>query len=274
MSEQRRIPIETDPLGAIRKELVLAARRQKAVREQRRRLAIVAATIVAALASLACASAITEIRTGIPAIDRILGNQERNPERIAAGAPAHRPSSRLNATPKVEASALSIEVPGREGATEAVGSLYLSESGRVCFALAQPSEPGGGVVRGGQRDCRHPPVLSRRLAEQRVFVAGFAFGEFTIVHGYAAPEVEAVRMTGPNGALRMRLSAAWRPEWPGADALRLFMGYRPATTSQGDGWSKAAPAAGDPRAYEVRARLGDGRILERPALGRQFRAGG
>lgn len=262
MSEQRRTPIETDALGAIHKELVIAARRRKSVREHRRRLATIAATIVATLACVAGASALTDIGTGIPPIDRFLGTYEGNLGRSAHGPPGHRPASQLDAVPKVGGEAVAVEVPWGSEPHGAVGSLYVSAMNHVCFALTQPPEPDGDVVRGNQEGCYAPRVLSRRLDEEQVFISGIAFGASTIVHGYAAPHVSVLDVTGPNGAFEVRVSKVLTPGLREVGSLRLFMAYVDAPALDRSSTSDYQ----NPRRYSVTARLPNGRIVERSPL--------
>ncbi|MEX1142472.1 MAG: hypothetical protein WD993_03575 [Thermoleophilaceae bacterium] len=266
MSDQRRLHVETDPIGAIRTELVAAARRRRATRLRRRRLATVAATLVATLACVAAASALTDLGTGIPAIDRFLGNYSRNTDRNIDGPPSLHPSAQLDAVPKLGGPAVAIEVPWGPESERAVASLYTSQGGRLCFALVEPVEPGVGMVRGRQESCHDPQILGSRVREKHAVLSGVTFGESTVVHGYAAPGVDVTGVTGPKGPLRVRASEAIPLESPDLAGLRLFVAYRTDPLMQRDRWSAATPRGGDPRRYAVHARLDDGRAIENALL--------
>jgi hypothetical protein len=247
----RNTPIETDPLGAIRAELVGAARRRTAARRRRQRATTVVATGLMMLVSVTGASALIGGTTGVQVVDTLLDRIDMSQREGGQQGPPGSP-----AIPADLASASApIEVPWGDG-TKAIGVAYVSKGGPICFALAKPHGEGVSEARGGVRGCISRPALTRRLADDNVYVTGVSLDETVVVRGYAAGDVEAIDVTGPSGKLGVRLGEPWEPDPSGGEVLRPFVAY----ASVGSG--AAAQRDVDPRDYEIVARMEDGRISE------------
>jgi hypothetical protein len=252
------MPIATDPLGAIRMELVGAARRRSATRHRRQRISTATAVGLATVATAAGASAVTGVGTGIPAVDELLGNfssRQVDPPGPRGGIRfgSNAPASRATSPP--------LKVPGDHGSpTEAVA--YVSRGAGICFAFAKPSGEGVSEAR-GVGGCMSPTVLSQRLADDAFLVIGTSTGRGGgRVNGYASKDVESIEVLGPDGPLAVQLTDAWKPDVAGAEPLRVFVAIG-ASGAGGEGLHvDEVDRLIDPRNYTVTARLADGRTVE------------
>ena len=244
----RNTPIETDPLGAIRAELVGAARRQTAARRRRQRATTAVATGLMTLVSVAGASALIGGTTGVQVVDTLLdriGQRE--------GGQAGPPSSPVAPADSVNASA-PIEVPWGDGA-EATAVAYVSKGGQICFALAKPHGEGVSEARGGVRDCVSRTTLTQRLADDNVYVTGVSLDETVVVDGYTTTDVQQLDVSGPEGALEVRSAGSWTPGLSNSTRVRPFVAY----IDVGEG---ATSRDIDPGDYKIVARMEDGRTSE------------
>jgi hypothetical protein len=196
--------VESDPLGALRLELVGAARRQAARRRKRQRYVTIASVLVALLAVAAGASALNEFGTGVPVVDKLL-DVERSP----LGQPAGDATEPL-------------PVPTNEGTAQAVA--YLSKDGRICHAEAQQHPRFEGSVRGGGGGCRRAADLARELDRNRVVWSAWTEGaERRVFSGYADGDVDGVRVLGEMAGAEVRITEPWTPRVDGAQELRFFV---------------------------------------------------
>jgi hypothetical protein len=250
------IPIATDPLGAIRMELVGAARRRAATRERRGRATTVVATALVTLVAVAGAGAAMNVSTGIPELDRLLGtisaphravDDQRPPGIEGAPTAGDLRAGSANASQP-------LEVPWGDGSRHAVGAAFVNESGQICFALSEPHGEGVGEARGNVSGCGLLQAFSRRLADDAALVAGSTSADGrSILSGYARPDVRSLVVSGADGPLEVELTPdTWTPDVPGGTPLRVFVAVgAPAEGQQ----------SGDLRDYAIEARLADGRTV-------------
>jgi hypothetical protein len=256
MNDHSQPPIETDPLGAIRKELLSAAWRKKAADDRRRR---VIATVSAMLVSLACvAGGAGAVGVDVPLIgdalhslsalnegaEKVDGNGEADPSE---------PKNFAKLKPGAGNSTESLAFPwgnGRMGAAAA----YLNTEDRVCFVIAGPS----GEASGG--GCMSPAALTRQLDDGVAYLLGVASPGPTVATGYVSSEIEDVAVRGPQGRFDVRMSAGWTPDVAGAATLRAFV-----ATRANEGGGGAATGTGDEvldrRNYVIEGHLADGRTV-------------
>jgi len=260
MSHAAAMPIATDPLGAIRMELVAAARRRTATRHRHQRVSTAAATGAATLVAVAGASAITGVGTGIQAIDELLGTvTSHQPVRLGWGGAIRSGSI---APADSQSTSPPLAVPWGDGSHNADAVAYLTRSGTICIAVARPS--GEGVSEAvGVGSCMLPATLSTRLADDAVLVMGTFVGDTAvIVHGYVAEDVESIEVRGPDGPLDVQLTDSWTPDAPGAEPLRVFAAVGRFDSGADGLHADEADRVMNPRKYTWRAEFRDGRIVE------------
>jgi hypothetical protein len=258
------MPIATDPLGAIRMELVGAARRRKMARRRRKRVSTTAAVGFATLAMAAGATAVMDVSTGVPAIDKTLQIRQNNagPSQDMADDPRLDPlTGNLQVADIDNAVSPALEAPWGSGSV--VGVKYVSTGGIICLALAETDGEGVSEARGQVGDCATPTEVSQRLADDTSFVSGIAVGETLVINGFAREDVEELRARGPSGPLSVRMSDVWSPDVAGAQPMRVFLAYG-AVDTNGDGRRDVRDSGRllDPAVYTLEARLEDGRTLE------------
>jgi hypothetical protein len=253
------MPIATDPLGAIRMELVSAARRRTMARRRAKRVSTTTAVGFATLAMAAGATAVMDVSTGVPAIDKVL--QVHKDEAVRSEGALGRPTlGDLQVAEVDNAVSPSLQVPW--GAGSAVGVNYLSRDGELCLALAMTDGEGVSGARGQATGCTAPGAVSQRLADQASFVSGLTVGETLIVNGYANEDLASLSVRGPSGPLEVRLSDVWSPETDGGGPMRVFLAFGP-VDANGDGRRDVKDVAllTDPAVYTVEAKLKDGRTV-------------
>jgi len=246
------MPIGTDPLGAIRVELVSAARRRAAARRRRQRLTTVAATALVSLISVAGAGALVAGSTGVPAIDDFLGRVDSNSESSPTVRRGQNDSLRPVAPASSSSASQPLEVPGPDG-SESVFVAELTSGGSICLAFSKPHGEGAGEAREGW-GCMTPDALSRSLTGEPVLLADVRAEGATTLTGYAAADVEAIALKGPGGPFVVRLGEAWQADATGAVAVRPFVAV-------GTGQAADIGAVGDLHHYSVEARMEDGQTL-------------
>ncbi len=258
------MPIATDPLGAIRMELVGAARRRKMARRRRKRVSTTAAVGFATLAMAAGATAVMDVSTGVPAIDRTLQiRQDKATSEDMADKHGLDDPLRGNLQVADVDNAVSPALEAPWGSGSVVGVKYVSTGGAICFALGETDGEGVSGARGQVGDCATPIEVSQRLADDTSFVSGLAVGETLVINGFASDEVEELHARGPGGPLTVRMSDVWRPDVDGAQPMRVFLAYG-AVDANGDGGREATDLARlmDPAIYTLEAQLKDGRTVE------------
>lgn len=262
MTERRDVPIETDALGAIRLELIGAARRRAAARRRRRQMVATVATGLTMLVAVTGVSAVSGFSTGVPVIDNVL-SQEHGEQRAAPlkeDIPAGPPGTDVRPAPGSTSDALDLRWP--DGSAGAKGLAYLSMGGDVCFVRAGKPGRGGANEARGRTGCLAPQLIAERLSDQWAFVAGVIVGNPTIVSGYAASDVEAIEITGPGGPLDVQLTRLWTPNTLDAETMRVFAATADVDLGE-DGISpEASSEMMDFRNYSIGVRLQDGRTVE------------
>jgi hypothetical protein len=254
MMTDRLPPIETDPLGAIRKELLNAAWRKKARDDRRRRMATVASALMLMFVSVVGGAGALGI--DFPLIGDAL-------EGLVAGRQeAERDENRDPTLPKAPADLK----PGEGNVSEplrfaadaggtAVAAAYLNRNDDVCFVLAGQSSGAGAA------GCMSPLVLARRVDAGVAYLQAIHGAPSLVVTGYVSPEIENLVVRGPGGQLDVRLGSPWTPEVAGASPLRPFI----ATRNRG-GQDHFDPAQQDVlldvRNYSAEVHLRDGRTIK------------
>ena len=219
MTSDYRHRVDTDPLRAIRIELVAAANRRLKARRRLRRATTIAASLFGILTVAGGAMAVSNVTTGVPAIDRLLqsvsdDSADSTTGRSSPSKPNYEPLPG-GVTPPVEVHL------GEAKAAVAIG--YQSQHGTLCTALAEdrtapPGEPKG---TGG---CLRRALLAKALRESPVRIVGVSGigASSLLVHGFARGEVEAMGLTPRSGQIAAALTDAWTPpRWQG-DPLRAF----------------------------------------------------
>jgi hypothetical protein len=251
MSTPHYPPIETDPLGAIRKELLAAGWRQKARRDRRRRAATTLSTFMVTLVcAVGGASALGwEVPVVGDALDRIgVGRSEiaQSPDRDPTT-----PVAPADIKPGDGNSTEALELPWGGGPETATAAAYLNTRDQACFALAKPG--GGSAVNG----CTPPELVRRRLDEAAAYLVAVSSDASIVVSGYVAADVTRVSVEGPQGRLEVRLSEPWTPAVEGSGPMRAFVAVG---DTPPDG-KVSTDELIDPDAYTVGATLRDGRTI-------------
>ena len=225
------IPIGTDPLGAIRVELVGAARRTAAAQRRRRQLTRIVVAAAISLVSVVV-GAVALGGADVPGIDL---------------------SGRASSGEAAPSTSAPLQAPAAPDGEQAVQVGFVSAAGTICTALSSPHGEGAGEAREGW-GCIAPDALSRSLAGDTALLADVRWsGEATTVRGYAAADVERIVVKGPGGPFEARLGAAWTPDVAGAVTIRPFVAVG------SDAEAPVASAVGDLRAYSVETRTEVGR---------------
>jgi hypothetical protein len=244
-------PIETDPLGAIRKELLTAAWRQKAVRDRRRRTGTVLATVMVTLVTAVSGAAALGLSAPFigDALDDIIdlrGPIESSPDRdpsLPIGVADLKPGPGNSTEP--------LTFPWGNGEGSALAAAYLNRLDHVCFVVDPPND------REFFDGCSSPAVLAQRLGEAAAFLLGVRADESVVVTGYVAATADDVQVEGPQGAMNVQISEPWTPDVPGAPTLRAFV----ASASAQEATRSDGGNAIDPRSYTISVRLQDGRTV-------------
>jgi hypothetical protein len=258
-------PIDLDPLTAIRRELVSAARRKLLARRRRRRALAAGAAAFGALALSAAALAVTESGTGVGAIDRFLDTASEKPRLIESHplSDGHDgdagPELAPPPQPDFRAAAGSASDPfrvrlGEDRQTSAVG--YTSQDGDICSALTDPSPrpeaPNGFAA------CAGAAFLQRMLERQAVVTVaeGHPNSSVGVVQGYANADVRSIGVLNALSGVQVSLSDSWMPAGWRGQPLRVFFVTQPA--------SDRGAALGLTE-LELQARMADGRTIDFPA---------
>jgi hypothetical protein len=210
----------------LERDLVEAAGR---VRRSRRRPALgVALAAAVALAALVVLLLVTDggeepapippaqprpapYSTGVPEVDILLEREARHPG-----------PGELDRRPGPGGAAEPLDMPGVDRPATAV--VYASRSGQICHASAQPHPRIAGDVRGSFSGCWDRADLAARLERRLLIQDGSTSGpERSVFDGYAAAEVESIRVLDERGDFRVQLSAPWTPALAGAEPLRHFV---------------------------------------------------
>lgn len=261
MTERRDVPIETDALGAIRLELIGAARRRAAARRRRRQMVATVATGLTMLVAVTAVSAVSDWSTGIPVIDRALSLEHG--EQQIAGSPtdanfAAAPPG-VDIRPAPGGTSDPLDLPWPDGSLGAKGVGFLSMAGEVCVALASDPHRHAVAQARAKTGCISPHAIADKLTDQPAFITHVTVGDPTIVIGYAAEDVQAVHVDGPGGTFESQLTKLWTPNTPEAETMRIF-------AAVGDlelGADGISPEESDPfmdfRNYAIDVLLEDGR---------------
>lgn len=252
---------QDDPLGAIGASLTAAARRRSA-RLRRRRRGLFATTATAAtLAVTGAAFAVTGTSTGIPALDRLIGEQAaddpwKGTDRLDTGAPPpkydRRPLGGLSPT---------VEIPLPDGRHLAAAG-YETRDGMICSATVDPADDS--VKPRGGAGCTNIRILKRELRSRPARIGGgggspISPDRYGVHVGVARGDVVGVTV-GISGKppVEAVVSGPWRPpSWNGAP-LRVFFAVLPTPPRdviRSGGFHRWFPTA-------IAARLADGTIVD------------
>lgn len=235
----------TDAFGAIRSELVAAAARKR-IAKRRRRRAIGLFVCVVTLAVTSVAVAITNVSTGIPAIDRLLSEAADPPAPAGPGQPTLVPTA-PDLHPLAGSVSRPLEVAVGDGPTYTAVA-FLTSDGMLCVALAPGDDPG----RSRGVGCTAEPLLRERLGAEPIHVSS---GGSRWLIGFARGDVTGVATVGARGRTEAALSEAWNPT-PSVDAPMRFFVLPQGSASQAPEPGEIAPGA--PR---IEVHLDDGRVL-------------
>lgn len=242
--------VETDPIGAIRHELVAAAERRIASRRRRRRALVAATAVVVALGATSGALALTNTATGIPAIDRVLDLASRPgayaPGKTPPGAPAA-PDPNHRPVPGTLGGQVELALPTGDGV--AVG--YMNRDGMVCTALGDVDPPPAGEPSFAGITCVSGRGLARELEDSPARLVGGGGGDRTTatMKGFTRGDVESLTVSGARGDVEAVLSPVWTPRGWDGPPLRFFIALVDARDVR--------PGGSFPT---LRARLADGRV--------------
>jgi hypothetical protein len=203
--------VESDALGSLREELMLAATCAPAGRRRARRAAVVVAIVVALLAATAGAAELTGFTTGVPAVDQLLS--------IESGTSPPGGSPRADFRPGVGPASEALSVP--QGKTIFKTVAYLSRRGDICVASAAPHRGGG--VQGSFGGC--PPIewVNRRVQRLGGTWSGSAIGAERRTNQFLVDgRVSSVRPLD-EGDWTVLMTPPWTPHAPGARPLRLVV---------------------------------------------------
>jgi hypothetical protein len=251
--------IETDPLGAIGRELVLAAGRQTSARRRRKHASVLLAVALGLLATAAGALAVTNTGTGVPAIDRYLDAAETATQPAVGTSPVHdhspmpldgSPPPQPSHNPVDGSTSVPFSLPLSNGTSvEAVS--FENRDGSLCTAFANPAprneEPDG------MASCIAPTLLAHALEQAPARVVGLGSAQsFAAVQGFTSKDVTQLTVIGPEGPTPAVLSREWNPPGWTSTPIRAFAA--PLRTNREN------PAAiGEIR---LKAELSDGTTLE------------
>jgi hypothetical protein len=264
-------PLEMTPylrarLDAVKQELLLKAHRTKRERdrriaERRRRLGIVAATAMIVLSTAGATSALIDVGTGIPAVDRVLGNYEdaasgTDRSQILA---SDRPPETGRLSP--EAPIVDLAIPSQNG-QDTAGVAFTSQDQKLCYVL--PAINPSSTAFEGSTVCQAPEsVATAMLGDGFVLESTIADRGGVLVSGYFGPDVENLVIRSTYGPLRINMTSVWDPRLPDVGQIGVFVGVIIGDIPQDEIWDMDEGSPFDPRTYEVEAHLRDGRILTR-----------
>lgn len=274
MTPRRRVDLNRD-VDSIRRDLREAIERDvkegRGPRRRRRRTVTAAfACLLLLILGSAGASAVIFGTTGIPAIDRVLSARQAHPRQqpgpprsagIGRGLPS---SARPALEPAPGTTSKPLPIPRALG-TEGVA--YVSTAGKVCFVtVARELDPAvePGSLPDNFATCGpSPEEIADELDNTPAVVAGIRAAEPAFIVGYAAENVKDLAVTTPEGRpLVVDLSDPWKPEATGSASIRVFVASRPSYLDRiGQGPDRESS---DPRSYDIRARLDDGRMVRVP----------
>jgi hypothetical protein len=201
----RSVQVDHDALAALQAELVAAAGRTIARRRRRRRAATALAAAVMLLALAAGAAAVSNLSTGVSAIDKLLDVEQGYDGE--GGLPAGRGTE-------------PVDVRIGDGVYQFVA--YLNRRGEIVTAYAESHR--GGVRGGGSGGGPRAADLARTLERRGAVLHGSSHGpEQRVWWGYADGAVEAVRVRARAGEWIVKMSPPWRPATAGARPLRLLV---------------------------------------------------
>ena len=197
--------VDDDALGALRAELVTAAGRGIARRQRRRRVVTAVGAAVVVLVLAAGAAAVTNLSTGVSAIDELLEGEQ------GYGGPGGLPAGGGTGP---------VDVRMGDGVYQFVA--FLNRRGEVVTAYAEPHR--GGVRGGGSGGGPRAADLARTLERRGAMLHGSSHGpEQQVWWGYADGSVETVRVSGRDGEWKVKMSPPWQPPVKGARPLRLLV---------------------------------------------------
>jgi hypothetical protein len=202
--------VETDPLAALREELLNAATRRRRSRRRTRRVLVAVAIVAGLLAATAATAAITGFTTGVGVVDELVGGEAsiQGPDGLRLA--DRRPGPGTGTEP--------LAVPMGDGVYQTVA--YLSRDGAICVASAERHRGG---VRGSSGGC--PPVedVNRRVERLGAAWGGSSVGLDERTNNFlVAGDVELVRPLD-KGDWEVLMTPPWTPQAPEGRPLRLIV---------------------------------------------------
>jgi hypothetical protein len=257
MMTDRLPPVETDPLGAIRKELLSAAWQQKARADRRRRLVTVASSLMLTFVCLVGGAGALGVE--LPIITEALhevGISRDEAEKLSTepGGDPTLPKSPTDLKAGSDSFVDPISFPWGSGET-ATATAYLNTRDEVCFLLIRPEGRATGI------GCTSPLLLADRVDAGVAYVVAVEAGPTELVlSGYVAPEIDRMTARGPTGSMQTRLGSTWTPDVDGASPLKPFVAVAPRSGDERFE-SGESDRALDVRNYTLEVHLPDGRTV-------------
>lgn len=255
-----------DPRAAAAREELLAYMTALGARQARQRRARQTRALAGVAAVTAAASGVWAAGTVSEGGEGGAGTRHSPPRQHLKG-----PALVFANTPAPLGSSVSSTL--RIGRTRYVNSTYLNRAGDMCSALIEVRA--GISERNNVNGCRPPAQLSTDLRrEPAITDAIVVLAGWTVIQGYARPDVERIAGRSPWGSVNVAISRSWTPE--GDDTVRpLPVRAFLVVARHGGGGRRRLPEplaerALDDRTYNLAAELQDGRVV--PV--RSFRAPG
>jgi hypothetical protein len=239
-----------DPLPAIGRQLVAAAARRLNTRRRRIRILLTAVVGVGLLGATGGALAVTDVSTGVPAIDRVLDSGSEVSDGTTPDGPG---SEALTYQPLPGSVTSPVNVRYGEGRS-AVAVAYQSQDEMLCVALAEADTPAGAPQ--GTGGCLRATLLAAALSRGPVRLSGGSGlgASDMLVHGFTSGDVDRLALTASSGRITASLSEGWTPpRWDGGPVRAFF-----AVIEGGAAEFKAQHAF---PALMFEARLADGQVL-------------
>jgi hypothetical protein len=255
---EHRPPVETDPLGAIRKELLTAAWRRKAADDRRRRL--LTAMSAAALTLAVVAGGAGALGVDVPVVGDALNAVVARHEQSIREAGGYQGDPRLRESaadmkPGPGNSTETLTFPWGETGKMAAAAAYLNTQDQICVAVVAPRDQVSPM------GCTPAPELKRKIESGVAHLAGVLLSESIVVTGYVQPGVGEIQVNGPRGALDVHLTKLWSPPATGGAPLRAFVAVAPSGSINGRVSASDGARLLDLREYSLQARLSDGRTI-------------
>lgn len=202
------------------------------------------------------------IAAGLVAIDGTSDSDEDSRNARSSKRPIGGPAMTFASAPAPLGTSVSSEL--RFSGWKLVNSTYLNRYGEICSALIEVRN--GISEKNTAHGCRPPAEISAEVGlEPAVTASMVRLTRWTIIQGYARPDVERIAGRSPWGAIRVSMTRAWLPD--GSERVRPLpiKAFVVAARHPGTG-SRLLPAdvaarALDDRTYNLVAGLSNGRVV-------------